>query len=95
MFFCLGFKFFLLEAISQQVCVIMDMNENAVQVGFLLHKTLKNHVKVSTSFLFLPACQNKSNFIFKDCQSFYATVYLVTQSISLPKVTDNTIGSPI
>nr|XP_056713064.1 D-ribitol-5-phosphate cytidylyltransferase [Euleptes europaea] len=33
------------EAISQEVCVITDINENAVQVGFLLHETLKSHVK--------------------------------------------------
>ncbi|XP_062974509.1 D-ribitol-5-phosphate cytidylyltransferase [Elgaria multicarinata webbii] len=34
------------DAISQQVCIITDIKENTVQVGFLLHETLKNHVKL-------------------------------------------------
>ncbi|XP_019364058.1 PREDICTED: isoprenoid synthase domain-containing protein isoform X5 [Gavialis gangeticus] len=33
------------DNLSQQVCVITDMKEDAVQVGFLLHETLKSHIK--------------------------------------------------
>ncbi|XP_019364057.1 PREDICTED: isoprenoid synthase domain-containing protein isoform X4 [Gavialis gangeticus] len=37
------------DNLSQQVCVITDMKEDAVQVGFLLHETLKSHIKVKKS----------------------------------------------
>ncbi|XP_034616445.1 D-ribitol-5-phosphate cytidylyltransferase [Trachemys scripta elegans] len=33
------------DSLSQQVCVTTDMKEDAVQLGFLLHETLKNEVK--------------------------------------------------
>ncbi|XP_065439271.1 D-ribitol-5-phosphate cytidylyltransferase isoform X5 [Chrysemys picta bellii] len=33
------------DNLSQQVCVTTDMKEDAVQLGFLLHETLKNEVK--------------------------------------------------
>ncbi|XP_044285547.1 D-ribitol-5-phosphate cytidylyltransferase [Varanus komodoensis] len=34
------------DAISQQVCVLTNVKEDSVQVGFLLHETLKKHVKL-------------------------------------------------
>ncbi|KAM7177305.1 D-ribitol-5-phosphate cytidylyltransferase isoform 6-T6 [Macrochelys suwanniensis] len=34
------------DDLSQQVCVTTDMKEDAVQLGFLLHETLKSEVKV-------------------------------------------------
>ncbi|KAJ7322371.1 hypothetical protein JRQ81_018658 [Phrynocephalus forsythii] len=34
------------DTVSQQICLITDMKEDAVQVGFLLHEALKNHVQV-------------------------------------------------
>ncbi|XP_072859362.2 D-ribitol-5-phosphate cytidylyltransferase [Pogona vitticeps] len=37
------------DTVSQQICLITDMKEDAVQVGFLLHETLKSHVKVVES----------------------------------------------
>nr|XP_060638132.1 D-ribitol-5-phosphate cytidylyltransferase isoform X1 [Anolis sagrei ordinatus] len=37
------------DTMSQQLCIISNINENARQVGFLLHETLKDHVKVITS----------------------------------------------
>uniref|UniRef100_A0A7M4FBC4 D-ribitol-5-phosphate cytidylyltransferase n=1 Tax=Crocodylus porosus TaxID=8502 RepID=A0A7M4FBC4_CROPO len=33
------------DNLSQQVCIITDMKEDAVQVGFLLHETLKSHIQ--------------------------------------------------
>ncbi|KAM4689416.1 D-ribitol-5-phosphate cytidylyltransferase [Discoglossus pictus] len=33
------------ERISQKVCIITDVKEAAVQVGFLLHENLKTHIK--------------------------------------------------
>uniref|UniRef100_A0A8C6YCI7 CDP-L-ribitol pyrophosphorylase A n=1 Tax=Naja naja TaxID=35670 RepID=A0A8C6YCI7_NAJNA len=35
------------NTISQEVCIITDIKEDAVQVGFLLNEKMKNHVKVS------------------------------------------------
>ncbi|XP_077793111.1 D-ribitol-5-phosphate cytidylyltransferase isoform X2 [Podarcis muralis] len=37
------------DNISQQVCVLTNMKEDAVQVGFLLHETLKSDVKDNLS----------------------------------------------
>ncbi|XP_053118912.1 D-ribitol-5-phosphate cytidylyltransferase isoform X2 [Hemicordylus capensis] len=34
------------DTISQQVCVITDIKEDAAQVNFLLHEALKSHVKL-------------------------------------------------
>ncbi|KAG8139051.1 hypothetical protein E2320_001826, partial [Naja naja] len=33
------------DTISQEVCIITDIKEDAVQVGFLLNEKMKNHVK--------------------------------------------------
>ncbi|XP_053322961.1 D-ribitol-5-phosphate cytidylyltransferase isoform X2 [Spea bombifrons] len=33
------------ERLSQQLCIITSMREEAVEVGFLLHENLKNHIK--------------------------------------------------
>ncbi|KAJ6666575.1 hypothetical protein lerEdw1_020298 [Lerista edwardsae] len=60
------------DTLSQQVCVITDMKKDAVQVGFLLHETLKNQVKLvkglSTSF-----CKNDhhlQNTLLGQCYNF-------------------------
>ncbi|XP_077160833.1 D-ribitol-5-phosphate cytidylyltransferase isoform X2 [Paroedura picta] len=59
------------EAISQQVCVITDMNENAVQVGFLLHKTLKKHVQVkSLSSSLCKGDNHLQNILLGQCYNF-------------------------
>ncbi|XP_060104575.1 D-ribitol-5-phosphate cytidylyltransferase isoform X2 [Heteronotia binoei] len=59
------------ETISQQVCIITDMNENAVQVGFLLHKTLKSHVKVkSLSSTLCKDDNHLQNILLRQCYNF-------------------------
>uniref|UniRef100_A0A8B9Q087 D-ribitol-5-phosphate cytidylyltransferase n=1 Tax=Apteryx owenii TaxID=8824 RepID=A0A8B9Q087_APTOW len=37
--------------LSQQICVITDVKEDAVQVGLLLHESLKSQIKVSTALV--------------------------------------------
>ncbi|XP_054847729.1 D-ribitol-5-phosphate cytidylyltransferase [Eublepharis macularius] len=60
------------EIISQQVCVITDMNENAVQTGFLLHETLKSHVKLvkSLSLILCKDSNHLQNILLGQCYNF-------------------------
>ncbi|XP_061442560.1 D-ribitol-5-phosphate cytidylyltransferase isoform X3 [Rhineura floridana] len=60
------------DTISQQVCVITDMKEDIVQAEFLLHETLKSHVKlvkaISTSL-----CKKENhlqNILLGQCYNF-------------------------
>ncbi|XP_053266000.1 D-ribitol-5-phosphate cytidylyltransferase [Podarcis raffonei] len=60
------------DTISQQVCVLTNMKEDAVQVGFLLHETLKSHVKLVKAISTSP-CKNEShlqNILLGQCYNF-------------------------
>ncbi|KAG6939892.1 isoprenoid synthase domain containing, partial [Chelydra serpentina] len=60
------------DNLSQQVCVTTDMKEDAVQLGFLLHETLKSEVKqVKGISVFL--CKNDNhlqNIFLGQCYNF-------------------------
>ncbi|TFK09688.1 jouberin [Platysternon megacephalum] len=60
------------DNLSQQVCVTTDMKEDALQLGFLLHETLKNEVKqVKGISVFL--CKNDNrlqNIFLGQCYNF-------------------------
>ncbi|XP_067418214.1 D-ribitol-5-phosphate cytidylyltransferase isoform X2 [Emydura macquarii macquarii] len=59
------------DNLSQQVCVITEMKEDAVQLGFLLHETLKSQVKVKGISVFL--CKNDNhlqNIFLGQCYNF-------------------------
>ncbi|XP_008110822.1 D-ribitol-5-phosphate cytidylyltransferase isoform X2 [Anolis carolinensis] len=61
------------DAISQQLCIINNnINEDASQVGFLLHGTLKNHVKVikSTSTSVSENDNHLQNILLEQCYNF-------------------------
>ncbi|XP_050794649.1 D-ribitol-5-phosphate cytidylyltransferase isoform X2 [Gopherus flavomarginatus] len=59
------------DNLSQQVCVTTDMKEDAVQFGFLLHKTLKSEVKVKGISVFLYKNDNHlQNTFLGQCYNF-------------------------
>ncbi|XP_067147725.1 D-ribitol-5-phosphate cytidylyltransferase isoform X1 [Apteryx mantelli] len=47
------------DNLSQQICVITDVKEDAVQVGLLLHESLKSQIKVEAISISL--CKNDSH----------------------------------
>ncbi|XP_059584938.1 D-ribitol-5-phosphate cytidylyltransferase isoform X2 [Alligator mississippiensis] len=59
------------DNLSQQVCVITDMKGDDVQVGFLLHETLKSHIKVKRISVSLCKDDNyMQNIILGQCYNF-------------------------
>ncbi|NXD06547.1 ISPD cytidylyltransferase, partial [Nothocercus nigrocapillus] len=59
------------DNLSQQVCVITDVKEDAVQVGFLLHESLKSQIKVEVISISL--CKNDNylhNMLSGGCYNF-------------------------
>ncbi|XP_059584940.1 D-ribitol-5-phosphate cytidylyltransferase isoform X8 [Alligator mississippiensis] len=60
------------DNLSQQVCVITDMKGDDVQVGFLLHETLKSHIK-QVKRISVSLCKDDNymqNIILGQCYNF-------------------------
>ncbi|KAM6451079.1 D-ribitol-5-phosphate cytidylyltransferase [Liasis olivaceus] len=58
------------DTISQEVCIITDIKEDAVQMGFLLHEKMKNHVKhVKDIAVSLHKNDNLQNILLGQCYS--------------------------
>ncbi|XP_075778399.1 D-ribitol-5-phosphate cytidylyltransferase isoform X5 [Pelodiscus sinensis] len=65
------------DNLSQQVCVTTDMKEDSMQLGFLLHETLKSQVKVKGISVFLCKNDNCLQNILRQCYNFICiNVYL-------------------
>ncbi|XP_075778401.1 D-ribitol-5-phosphate cytidylyltransferase isoform X7 [Pelodiscus sinensis] len=58
------------DNLSQQVCVTTDMKEDSMQLGFLLHETLKSQVKVKGISVFLCKNDNCLQNILRQCYNF-------------------------
>ncbi|XP_074840763.1 D-ribitol-5-phosphate cytidylyltransferase isoform X3 [Carettochelys insculpta] len=59
------------DKLSQQVCVTTDMKEDSVQLGFLLHETLKNQVnQVKSISVFLCKNDHSLQSILGQCYNF-------------------------
>ncbi|XP_039188763.1 D-ribitol-5-phosphate cytidylyltransferase [Crotalus tigris] len=59
------------DTISQEVCIITDIKEDAVQVGFLLNEKMKNHVKhVQNEAITLHKNDNLQNILLRQCYNF-------------------------
>ncbi|XP_062425171.1 D-ribitol-5-phosphate cytidylyltransferase [Rhea pennata] len=59
------------DSLSQQICIITDMKEDAVQAGFLLHESLKSQIKVEAISISLCKSDNHLQNIFSgQCYNF-------------------------
>ncbi|XP_042332246.1 D-ribitol-5-phosphate cytidylyltransferase [Sceloporus undulatus] len=60
------------DTMLQQICIISNTKGDATQVGFLLHETLKNHVKVvkSTATSVSENANHLQNILLEQCYNF-------------------------